>query len=248
MSFLRVFSIAAVALLLGAPPARGQLVDSGRSGVKATRAELQQRLAEYERGNAPQMTPYEAAVIRQRLAEGDFQTGDRVMVVVEGEEALSDTFTVQPGPVLVMPVVGEIPLRGVLRTEAEQHIRQVLARQLRNPVVHVQPLIRIPVLGQVGNPGFYLLSPDALVTDAVMRAGGPTQNAELTKIKIERGDRELWKGETLQEAIVQGRTLDQLSLQTGDRIVVPEKRTFNFRTLLYIVPALVGLTTLISRL
>ena len=36
---------------------------------------------------------------------------------------------------------------------------------------------------------------------------------------------ELWGGEQLQQAIAQGRTLDALNLQAGDRIVVPEKGT-----------------------
>jgi protein involved in polysaccharide export with SLBB domain len=74
----------------------------------------------------------------------------------------------------------------------------------------------------VGAPGFYLLSSDELLTDALMRAGGPTGDAKVTSIRIERGDRKIWEGDPLQQAIAEGRTLDQLNLQAGDRIVVPQ--------------------------
>jgi hypothetical protein len=65
---------------------------------------------------------------------------------------------------------------------------------------------------------------ERLVTDALMVAGGPSGNADLKEIKIERGDRPIWRGQPLQDAITEGRTLDQLSVRAGDRIVVPAQR------------------------
>jgi hypothetical protein len=56
-----------------------------------------------------------------------------------------------------------------------------------------------------------------------MQAGGPTSGAKLLETRIERGKETLWGGEQLQEAIAQGRTLDALNVQAGDRIEVPEK-------------------------
>ena len=40
---------------------------------------------------------------------------------------------------------------------------------------------------------------------------------------IERAGERIWTGEHLQQAIADGRTLDQLSLQAGDQIVVPAR-------------------------
>jgi len=40
---------------------------------------------------------YEASLARQRLTDGDFSAGDRVILSVGGEEALTDTFTVRAG-------------------------------------------------------------------------------------------------------------------------------------------------------
>ena len=98
-------------------------------------------------------------------------------------------------------------------------------------MVHSLTLIRLSIEGAVGRPGFYSAPADALVTDVIMIAGGPGQQADLQKIKIERGsDDTVWEGEELQAAIIQGRTLDQLSIQAGDRIVVPSTSTASFWT------------------
>src|SRR5712692_3561181 len=61
----------------------------------ATRASLEETLARLERDGSAHA---EAALIRSRLDGGDFQMGDRILLKVEGERQLSDTFTVGPGP------------------------------------------------------------------------------------------------------------------------------------------------------
>lgn len=200
--------------------------------LRISRDSLQSLLATYERSAGsgrldPQMRArarYESELIRQRLSQGDFQVGDRVMLRVEGEEALTDTFRVNSAVALDLPSIGETSVRGLLRSELEPHLREYVGRFIRNPVVRAQPLIRVSVLGDVGAPGFYVLPADVLVTDALMTAGGPTRSSELTDVRIERGGEEIWGGEPLQTAIIEGRTLDQLSLQAGDRIVVPEDK------------------------
>jgi hypothetical protein len=59
-------------------------------------------------------------------------------------------------------------------------------------------------------------------------------------MKIRRGDETIWEGEALQTAIVQGRTMDQLSLRAGDVIDVPAVTNRNIgqliRSFYYLVP------------
>src|SRR6266853_6499932 len=55
----------------------------------------------------------QAAQVRERLRDGDFQVGDRIMLRVEGEAGLTDTFTVRGGRELVLPSIGSVPLSGV---------------------------------------------------------------------------------------------------------------------------------------
>lgn len=166
----------------------------------------------------------EGALIRGRLSEGDFQVGDQIALVVEGEEALTGTFVVQPGPLLILPELGEIPLRGVLRSELQEHLQTELARYLRSPVVHARASIRVLVTGAVGRAGYHVLSTETLLADALMAAGGPTAGAQVDRLRIERAGTTIWDGELLQQAILEGRTLDQMSLRAGDRIDLPAQR------------------------
>ena len=168
-----------------------------------------------------------AEMVRNRLDEGDFQVGDRIVLTVEQEPDMSDTLTVRSGRMVTVPVVGDLSLAGVLRAELNDHMTEFVGTYIRSPTVRTETLIRVLVQGQVGSPGFYLIPADRLMTDVLMMAGGPTGTADLNDVRIERGSVRIWEGEALQTAIIQGRTLDQLNIQAGDRIMVPvdEQRT-----------------------
>jgi protein involved in polysaccharide export with SLBB domain len=73
----------------------------------------------------------------------------------------------------------------------------------------------------VTRPGFYGVPADALLSDALMAAGGPTGEADLRKVRIEREGRTIWEGKPLQQAMAQGRTIDDAGLIAGDRYIVP---------------------------
>ena len=160
-------------------------------------------------------------VIERRLREGDFQVGDRVVLEVEGEPELSDTLTVRSGPAVTVPIVGALSLAGVLRSELQEAMEGHLSNYVRNPVVHTQALIRLSVLGEVGSPGFYVVPADVPITDILMLAGGPSGNANLPQMRVERGDRRIWDGEAMEMAVIRGMTLDQMNMQAGDRLVIP---------------------------
>ena len=171
-------------------------------------------LRDYSRG--------EAAVVRSHLQMGDSQVGDQIAIQVENEPMLSDTFTVDVGRVLTLPTIGDVALRGVWRAELKSHLASNLQRFLRDPIINVRPLIRISIFGAVGQPGFYSVPGEALLTDVIMAAGGPTGRSVLSEVRVERGDQEFLSGRALQEAIVAGRTLDELRLRPEDRIFIPE--------------------------
>jgi protein involved in polysaccharide export with SLBB domain len=203
-------------------PAQLQMTRSGLT-------ELQERLAQAAESKAyskdlRDRARTQSGLVARRLADGDFQVGDQVALDVEGEEKLGGTFAVAPGLVLTLPLVGDIPLKGVLRSELQDHVTKHLSQYIRNPVVHTRSLIRISITGQVGKPGFYVVPSESLVTDVLMMGGGPAGNADISMIEIERGGSAIWGGQPLQDAITQGRTLDQLSLRAGDRIVLPERK------------------------
>jgi polysaccharide export outer membrane protein len=150
-----------------------------------------------------------------------FQVGDRILLRVEGDSALSDTFTVVAGPALRLPTVGEISLAGVRRTDLEAHLTRELGRFLKDPVVQAHALIRVSVAGQVVRPGYYAVPVDLVLADAVMLAGGATSDARVDRLQVLRGTSALWSGAALQAQIARGATLDDLGMRAGDRIQVP---------------------------
>src|SRR2546425_3794232 len=165
--------------------------------------------------------PGEATLVRARLTEGDFQPGDRILLLVEGEKELSDTFTVGPQRDLLLPNAGTVSLQGVLRSELEDDRAGRIATSVRAPVVRARTLVRVSVQGEVAKPGFYTVPADAVVSEALVAAGGTMKDAKITALRIERGGQAVWEKARLQRALAEGRTLDQMNLRQGDEFVVP---------------------------
>lgn len=217
----------------------------------ASRQAIEDLLRRLDEGKAPGARA-EAALARRRLQEGDFQVGDRILVAVEAESLLTDTFSVETGRIVNMPVIGAIPLSGILRSELEAHLTTHIARFVRDPKLRAHALIPMAVTGEVARPGFYAVPSELPFTELLMLAGGTTPDAKLADIRIEREKERIWEPEALGRAITEGRTIDQLNLRAGDRIVVPTRgnaqTTLQLVGLLMAVPvAIYGITQLFGR-
>lgn len=252
---LRTFLILAGLILMSSVAAAQSSPRWDPTGLQLTRAELQSLQTEYEAIAASDTyssklrnrAQAEAALIAQRLEEGDLQVGDRVELVVEGQAGLTNTFNVVAGRFIVLPDLAQtptqVPLRGVLRSELQSHMEEFISRYIRNPVVHARSLVRLEIMGAVGTPGFYMLPSDMLFSEALMTAGGVGTTGDLDKIRVERGGDVIWDREQVREAIRAGRTLDQLSIQAGDGIYV-ETKTGRFATIRSVLGVVSSLTAL----
>src|SRR2546430_6051229 len=129
-----------------------------------------------------------AASIRQRLRDGDFQVGDRVVVSFTSDVLHSDTLVVRTGRVLELPGRIMISLNGVLRSEVGERVSTELMKYVRAEQVEVTPLMRVGVLGDVARPGYFAFASDLPITDAIMGAGGPTATADLDRSVVRRGN------------------------------------------------------------
>ena len=161
--------------------------------------------------------------VRTRLSEGDFRTGDRVYVRVEQVEAIRDTFVVNGERELEIPTIEDVSLKGVLRSELEPYLREYIGQYIRDPIVRARSFLRIAVMGEIRQPGFHLLPPQMPLSEALMGLGGPTNRANLTQIRVERADRKVVPGSTMEAALREGRTLGELGVRSGDEIIVPRK-------------------------
>jgi len=226
-----IFGCVAAGMMILAPPVAAQeRAEPDPLGLMMDREDLLELLDEmqaaarspaYSEALRDRATA-EVALIRARLEDGDFQIGDRLILVVEQQEALTDTFTVSGSRSLVLPEVGPVPLAGVLRAELEPYMSQYLSGFVRNPRVHAEPLVRIEIVGGVPRPGFYSVPGDAVLTDVIMLAGGPTSRAKTDAMRVERAGTTIRDSGALRQAVIDGRTIGQLDLRGGDRVVIPE--------------------------
>lgn len=193
-----------------------------RSGLEEllTRLEAVAASSGYS-GRVRESARRDAELIRQRLEGGDFRVGDQVQIRVEGEPDIPPEVPVEPGPRIVLPVIGPISLEGVLRSELEDHLTRELGRFIQDPVVDAEARIRVSILGAVGQPGFYTAPAYMLVSEALMLAGGPGQESDMEEMRIERAGNVLIDGDEMRQILAEGRTLDQLNLRAGDQILVP---------------------------
>lgn len=248
---MKRFEMLVLALLVvGAPGlAMAQSPDDWTAGqLYATRAQLMDMLAKYQTGSNTSaysdavrvIAGDEAELIRLRLENGDLEVGDVVTLTVAGQPLLTADFPVAPGYLLILPEVGEVKLRGVLRAELKDHLTRHLQQYLNDPRVFVQTKVNVRVDGDVGSPGFYTVAAESRLTDVLVLAGQPNATARLDRIKVKRGSETIWDGAELERAIIQGRTLDQLNLRAGDTIEVPGKGSRNwtqiFQAFYYIMP------------
>ena len=107
--------------------------------------------------------------------------GDRLRIVVYGQEGLTNTYLVGAGGSITMPLIGAVAARG--RTPAE--LSAAIAARLRNGYIR-QPYVAAEVeayrpffiLGEVAAPGQYPFVPNMTVESAVAIAGGFSPRAK----------------------------------------------------------------------
>lgn len=158
-----------------------------------------------------------AAQAKPRLV----QVGDRVMLRVEGDSQLSDTFEVAKGPAVLLPGIGPVSVAGVGRDTLSAFFTHLLGKYMRDPVAHAELLIRVGVVGEVARPGYYSVPDDLLFSDLLMHAGGPTKEANVHKMKLERDGAVRWEGEKVNNAVAGQQTLADLGFQSGDQVEIP---------------------------
>lgn len=216
-----------VGLLVPLTPARGQ-ASLGEMRRQATRAELEAMAAASETAAnaAPDAKTRErhranALAVRQRLTNGDFNPGDRILVQILGDTAMADTFTVRIDRKVQVPSLPEVSLHGVLDSELPGHFQSILSKYFRNVQVTTSVLLRVAVVGAVGRPGFYTAPVDQAIADFLTSAG-LTQVSDVPKIVVRRSGADVIDRNALQLALAQGKTLGDLSIRDGDQIYVPQ--------------------------
>jgi polysaccharide export outer membrane protein len=116
-------------------------------------------------------------------------SGDRLRIVVFGQDGLSNSYAVDAGGRITMPLIGAVPARGLTTAEVSQSIASKLQNgYVREPHVAVEVDIYRPffVLGEVTTPGQFPFVPNLTAEGAVAIAGGFSPRALRGPVEMHR--------------------------------------------------------------
>jgi polysaccharide export outer membrane protein len=114
-------------------------------------------------------------------------SGDKLRVVVFGQEGLSASYSVDTSGKITMPLIGAVNARGMTPAGLQLSIAAKLKNGfVREPHVAVEVELYRPffILGEVTLPGQYPYVPNMTVETAVAIAGGYTPRAFKRKIEL----------------------------------------------------------------
>jgi polysaccharide biosynthesis/export protein len=117
--------------------------------------------------------------------------GDKLRVVVYGQEGLTNTYAIDAGGSITMPLIGSVPARG--RTPAS--LAAEITAKLRNGFIR-EPSVAVEIdsyrpffiLGEVAAPGQYPYVPNMTVESAVAIAGGFSPRAKRDRVTLTHSD------------------------------------------------------------
>jgi polysaccharide export outer membrane protein len=149
--------------------------------------------AAYYRPPPPPAVRHASRYVRMPLPEFDgpytLDTGDRLRIVVFGQDNLSNTYLVDAAGTIAMPLIGTVTARDQTTAALAASIKSRLSQGfIREPSVAVEVEIYRPffVLGEVTYPGQYPYVPHMTVENAIAIAGGFTPRAGKSKVSVSR--------------------------------------------------------------
>ena len=167
---------------------------------------------------APQQAaPYGYASASPYQQAYTLDSGDRLRIVVFGQDGISNAYIVDAGGNVNMPLIGTVPARGYSTQQLSQMISERLKQgYVREPHVTVEIETYRPffILGEVTNPGQYPYVADMTVEKAIAIAGGFAPRAS-------KGDVEITRSAPGQQ--FKGKVPLTYSMRPGDTVVVKER-------------------------
>lgn len=143
--------------------------------------------------------------------------GDKLRVVVYGQEGLTNSYAIDAGGSITMPLIGSVPARG--RTPASL-AAEITARlrngYIREPSVAVEIEAYRPffILGEVAAPGQYPYVPNMSVESAVAIAGGFSPRAKRDVVTLTH---------TTEQGVIRAVVPLGTPLSPGDTVMVGER-------------------------
>ena len=182
-----------------------------------------------EKPNKPAATPGVRATAAAIAEDPDFVIGqnDVLDISVWKEPEISRKVPVRPDGKISLPLLNDLQAAGLtpmqLQTQITEKLKQFLTEPQVTVIVAEINSRRIYILGEASRPGAYPLLPNMTVLQALSGAGGFTQFANSSKVRILRMEngKQVSFNFNYKEVIL-GKNIDRnIVLKSGDSIVVP---------------------------
>jgi polysaccharide biosynthesis/export protein len=144
-------------------------------------------------------------------------SGDRLRVVVYGQDGLSNSYSIDASGAITMPLIGKVPARGATTSGLAAAITgRLRAGFIREPSVAVEIESYRPffILGEVTAPGQYPYVPHMTVESAVAIAGGFSPRARRDRAMLTHPE----AGTMVRAAVPLG-----TPLSPGDTVLIGER-------------------------
>lgn len=144
-------------------------------------------------------------------------SGDKLRVVVFGQDGITNSYMVDAGGNISLPLIGIVPARGYTPQQLSKMIAERLKQgYVRDPSVSVDVETYRPffILGEVTNPGQYPYVPNMTAETAIAIAGGFAPRAQKGKVEVSRN---------IPGQQFKGDVATNFPLRPGDTIVVKER-------------------------
>jgi polysaccharide biosynthesis/export protein len=184
-----------------APVASAAPPPNSGGAIAALRASFPTRQRTYVQAQPAQYAPAQYAPPQAAYAAAPMpvaydsayrlDAGDKLRVVVFGQEGLTNTYAIDAGGSITMPLIGSVPARGRTPAGLAAEITGRLRNgYIRDPSVAVEIESYRPffILGEVAAPGQYPYVPNMSVESAVAIAGGFSPRAKRDRVTLTHAD------------------------------------------------------------
>lgn len=139
--------------------------------------------------SAPSATPQDLDKLRAAAAAPpQLQAGEKIRVMVFGENSLSGEYQIDPSGFVSLPLAGTVKAAGLTQNDLAREIEASLrSGYLKDPKVTISILEFRPffILGEVEKPGAYPYSSGLNAMSAIATAGGTTYRASQSTVLIQ---------------------------------------------------------------
>lgn len=203
------------------------LYNQGR--FKEAEEEFQKAIATITKDGRREQLKEKKSENGKKTLEYTIAKGDLLIIKVWQNPDLADEVIVRPDGMISFPLVGDLQAEGLTISEMKERLTAKLKEFIKYPQVSISIKAiagqKVIILGEVENPGVYLVTGNKTILEAISLAGGFTDHAVVSSVMLIKGGFENPKPTRLNltKALKRADISDNLMLESEDMVYVPRK-------------------------